>query len=163
VAEEFSASVPGPARIWNYWQRGGEQAVIPSAATANPFDVLGLSARQDLDDDEVRAAWRRIAAATHPDREDGGDPQRYAAAADAYMRLRTTWDRGEAYADLAGQRDPRRDVLRGRPPWRLAARVAVAAAVSIGAYAAAGWQPASLAIMTGALTWIIVTGRSGSS
>jgi hypothetical protein len=137
--------------------------VTPAAATANPFDVLGLPVRQDLDDDDVRAAWRRIAAATHPDREDGGDPHRYAAAADAYMRLRTTWDRGEAYADLAGQRYRRRgDALRGRPPWRLAARVAVAAAVSIGAYAVAGWQPAPLAIMTGALTWIIVTGLRGS-
>ena len=28
----------------------------------------------DLTDDDVRAAWRRIAAATHPDRDDGGDP-----------------------------------------------------------------------------------------
>jgi hypothetical protein len=136
---------------------------FPPAATANPFDVLGLPALRDLDDDEVRAAWRRVAAATHPDREDGGDPQRYAAAADAYMRLRTTWDRGEAYADLTGQRDGRRrDGLRGRPPWRLGTRVAVAAAVSVGAYAATGWQPASLAIMTGTLTWIIVTALRGS-
>jgi curved DNA-binding protein CbpA len=141
---------------------------VISAGATNPFDVLGLPAGQDLDDDEVRAAWRRIAAATHPDREDGGDPRRYAVAADAYMRLRTTWDRGEVFADLAGQRDRRRRYalgwigVRGRP-WRLAVTVSVAGAVSLGAYAAAGWQPASLAIMTGALTWIIVTGRSGSS
>jgi hypothetical protein len=146
--------------------------VISPAAASNPFDVLRLPAGQDLDDDEVRAAWRRIAAATHPDREDGGDPQRYAAAADAYMRLRTPWDRGEVFADLVGQRDGRRRYAVGRlgvlgrlpggRPWRLAAKVGVAGAASLGAYAAAGWQPASLAIMTGALTWIIVTGRRAS-
>jgi curved DNA-binding protein CbpA len=48
----------------------------------------------------VRAAWRRIAAATHPDREDGGDPARFGAAAAAYVVLRTGFGRGEALADL---------------------------------------------------------------
>ena len=48
----------------------------------------------------MRAAWRRIAAATHPDREDGGDAARYAAAAAAYDTLRTSFGRGEALADL---------------------------------------------------------------
>jgi curved DNA-binding protein CbpA len=36
--------------------------------TTNPFAVLGLPERPDLDDETVRAAWRPIAAATHPDR-----------------------------------------------------------------------------------------------
>ena len=36
--------------------------------TSNPFAALGLPARADLSDDDVRAAWRRLAAATHPDR-----------------------------------------------------------------------------------------------
>lgn len=66
-----------------------------------PFGVLGLPARPDLTDDDVRAAWRRIAAATHPDRDDGGDPERFAAAAAAYTELRTRFGRGEAYADLS--------------------------------------------------------------
>ena len=48
----------------------------------NPFTALGLPADPDLTDEQVRAAWRTIAAATHPDRPDGGDPARYAAAAD---------------------------------------------------------------------------------
>ena len=48
----------------------------------------------------MRAAWKRIAAATHPDREDGGDAARYAAAAAAYDTLRTSFGRGEALADL---------------------------------------------------------------
>ena len=48
----------------------------------------------------MRAAWRRIAAATHPDREDGGDPARFGAAAAAYVMLRTGFGRGEALADL---------------------------------------------------------------
>ena len=34
----------------------------------DPFTALGLPARPDLDDETVRAAWRTIDAATHPDR-----------------------------------------------------------------------------------------------
>jgi curved DNA-binding protein CbpA len=55
----------------------------------NPFAALGLSARPDLTDEQVRAAWRTTAAATHPDRDDGGSPFRYAAASAAYAALRT--------------------------------------------------------------------------
>ncbi|MGE5131831.1 MAG: hypothetical protein ACM32E_02855, partial [Gemmatimonadota bacterium] len=68
----------------------------------DPFAALGLPARADVTGDDVRAAWRRIAAATHPDRADGGDPARFAAAASAYSVLRTATGRGEALADLAG-------------------------------------------------------------
>jgi hypothetical protein len=68
--------------------------------TANPFTALGLPERPDLTDEEVRAAWRAIAAATHPDRPDGGDVARYTAATAAYAQLRTGWGRSEAYADL---------------------------------------------------------------
>ena len=67
----------------------------------NPFDALGLPERPDLTDEQVRAAWRTIAAATHPDRPDGGDLARYTAASAAYAELRTPWGRSEAYADLA--------------------------------------------------------------
>jgi hypothetical protein len=69
----------------------------------NPFASLGLPERPDLDDETVRAAWRAIAAATHPDRADGGDLARYTQASAAYAELRTAWGRGEAYADLAEQ------------------------------------------------------------
>ena len=71
------------------------------ARQADPFTVLGLPARPGLTDDEVRAAWRRIAAATHPDRADGGDAAAFAAAAAAYTTLRTNFGRAEALADLA--------------------------------------------------------------
>ena len=71
---------------------------------ADPFAALGLPTRPGLGDDEVRAAWRRIAAATHPDRAVGGDPARFAAAASAYTTLRTQFGRGEALADLTGSR-----------------------------------------------------------
>ena len=71
--------------------------------TAGPFSALGLPARPDLTDDDIRAAWRRIAASTHPDRADGGDPARFAAAAAAYTELRTRYGRGEAYADLTAR------------------------------------------------------------
>ena len=69
----------------------------------NPFEALGLPARPDLPDQQVRAAWRAIAAATHPDRADGGDLARYTAASAAYAELRTPWGRSEAYADLVEQ------------------------------------------------------------
>src|ERR1700678_4076691 len=72
---------------------------------ADPFDALGLRALPDLDDEQVRAAWRAIAAATHPDRPDGGDVARYTAATAAYAQLRTGWGRSEAYADLAAGAD----------------------------------------------------------
>jgi hypothetical protein len=68
--------------------------------TPDPFEALGLPARPDLDDETVRAAWRAIAAATHPDRPDGGDLARYTAASAAYAELRTPGGRSEAYADL---------------------------------------------------------------
>ena len=71
----------------------------------DPFAALGLPARPDLPDEQVRAAWRDIAAATHPDRADGGDLARYTAASAAYAELRTGWGRSEAYADLMQQAD----------------------------------------------------------
>ena len=67
----------------------------------NPFEALGLPARPDLTDEQVREAWRAIAAATHPDRADGGDLAAYTAASAAYAELRTPWARSEAYADVA--------------------------------------------------------------
>jgi hypothetical protein len=74
---------------------------VSAPGGAGLFSALGLPARADLTDDDVRAAWRRLAAATHPDRADGGDPARFAAAAAAYTMLRTRSGRGEALADLA--------------------------------------------------------------
>ncbi len=146
----------------------------------SPFSALGLTASAELSDDDVRAAWRRVASATHPDRADGGDPTRFAAAAAGYALLRTAAGRSEALADLRGLTGGRvahgavpglmkllppaparlaGRVRRGRP-LRLALRlVAVIAAGSL-AVAAVGWQPASAAIITGALTWLLRTGRA---
>ena len=101
---------------------------------ADPFAVLGLSARPDPSDDDIRAAWRRIAAAVHPDRADGGDPARFAEAAAAYTMLRTVTGRREAYADLAARRGGPGRIRRGRPAV-LALRLAVAAGISAGALA----------------------------
>lgn len=139
-----------------------------------PFLALGLPARAGLTDDEVRAAWRRVAAATHPDRADGGDPARFAAAAAAYTTLRTRSGRGEALADLAGQAGPgHRDrggpasrpgrrvlarIRRGRPVF-LALRLAITAAVSAATIALAGPAPATPALITGAITWLLLTAR----
>jgi curved DNA-binding protein CbpA len=154
----------------------------------DPFGVLGLPARPGLTDDDVRAAWRRVAAATHPDRADGGDPGRFAEAAAAYTQLRTRYGRGEAYADLArGTRQhspadtrqrPQAD-SRPYPPTRSAAahlralaarirrgrpavlilRLAVAAGVIAVAFLAVGTQPAAAGLATGAVTWLLLTAR----
>jgi hypothetical protein len=159
------------------------QPARPGPRAAGPFAVLGLTPRPGLTDDEVRAAWRRIAAATHPDRQDGGDPQRFAVAAAAYTALRTQFGRGEAIADLAagpagvagtGWRFPVMPrfslthsggaqrllarVRRGRPR-RLALRVLAAAAASAAAVAAAGFHPAAPALITGTITWLACTAR----
>jgi curved DNA-binding protein CbpA len=168
------------------------------ARGAGPFAALGLPPRADLTDDDVRAAWRRIAAATHPDRADGGDPGRFAVAAAAYTVLRTRSGRGEALADLAdlspAPHPPRRPasrppaapsradpparpyvppatwrmrpgaarllsrIRRGRPA-RLALRVLIAATLSAVAVAVTGSQPATPALITGALTWLLLTAR----
>ncbi len=163
----------------------------------NPFDALGLPARPDLTDEQVRAAWRTIAAATHPDRPGGGDVARYTAATAAYAVLRTPWGRSEAFADLglaaddtsplpvveagagsvpasrgrsAGPGDllaamvaavlmlPAR-IRHGRP-WRLGLRALAAAVASLAVLALIPGQPAAPALVTGLITWFLLTGRS---
>ncbi|MBV9382077.1 MAG: hypothetical protein JOY82_08810 [Streptosporangiaceae bacterium] len=153
----------------------------------NPFDALGLPARPDLTDEQVRAAWRRIAAATHPDRPDGGDPARYAQASAAYAELRTPWGRSEAYADLTSPEGPGTEplpVIPGGPlpppmqaarltaaigclpariwhgrPLRLLTRALAAALLSLGVLALIPGQPAAPAVITGLITWFVLTGR----
>jgi hypothetical protein len=149
-----------------------------TARPGDPFGALGLQARRELGDDDIRAAWRRVAAATHPDRPDGGDPAAFAAAAAAYAALRSPGGRGEVLADLlapggrvngagtgrAGRpavrlRSLPRRVLRGRPGV-LALRVLLAAAAGAIAITAVGWQPASQAVLTGLATWLAATAAS---
>jgi len=128
----------------------------------DPFRVLGLPRRADLTDDDVRAAWRRIAAATHPDRDDGGDPARFGAAAAAYAMLRTAWDRGEALAELVSRAHLGTGGVSARPRGRvglLAVRASAVAAVCAGAFTAAGWAPTSIGLAVGAVTWLAVTAR----
>jgi hypothetical protein len=144
---------------------------------SDPFAALGLPARPDLTDEQVRAAWRAIAAATHPDRPGGGDPARYAAASAAYATLRTAWGRSEAYADLTAQappavppaRLPRRGLLRpvtlvparirhGRPV-RLAIRVLAAVLLGVVAARSGAGGPAEAGTVTGLAAWLILTVR----
>jgi len=149
---------------------------------SNPFAALGLPARSDLTDEQVRTAWRAIAAAAHPDRADGGDPPRYAAASAAYAVLRTAWGRSEVYADLISQappagppsaralrRPPRRRLLRspalvparigrGRP-LRLLLRVLVAALLGVVAVRSGAGSPAVAGVVAGLGVWLVVTMR----
>ena len=147
----------------------------------NPFTALGLPMHPDLTDEQVRTVWRSIAAATHPDRPDGGNVGRYTAAATAYAQLRTAWGRSEAYADLAtdqpripvpaGQlpRAPGAGILRaalliparirhGRP-LRLLARAIIAAVLSLLVLHLVPGQPSGPAVVTGLITWFVLTAR----
>ena len=99
--------------------------------TPNPFDALGLPARPDLTDEQVRAAWRAIAAATHPDRPDGGDLARYTAASAAYAELRTPWGRSR------GLRRPGRP---GRPTGPVTSPIPVSSRRGLSP-PAPPWQP----------------------
>jgi hypothetical protein len=155
-----------------------------TAAPADPFAALGLPARPDLSDEQVRAAWRAIATATHPDRPDGGDAPRYAAASAAYAMLRTPWGRSEAYADLAaappltgrivapaatpaGRRFswwralaliPAR-IWHGRPA-RLALRVVAAVVLAVVALHTGAGTPAVPGLVTGIGVWLALTVRA---
>ena len=153
----------------------------------SPFSVLGLPESRDVTDDDVRSAWRRVAAATHPDRPGGGDPERFAAASAAYTALRTRTGRGEMLAATMSRiappgRAPARDlapaanaaarpaataglltraaarVMRGRPAL-LAARVLIVVAVGAVSAALVGLAPATPALITGAMTWLVLTAR----
>jgi len=146
----------------------------------NPFAALGLRAIPGLTDEEVRAAWRQTAARTHPDRDDGGNPAAYTAAATAYAQLRTPWGRSEALADLAAPAayappaapatTPGTAALRwlailparvrhGRP-LRLAARAITAAAVALLALALIPGSPSAPAIVAGCALWLAFTARA---
>ena len=158
--------------------------------STNPFEALGLPTRPDLTDEQVRAAWRAIATATHPDRADGGDVARYTAATAAYVTLRTPWGRSEAYADVAAARHdtaplpvvaagPAGDTPPARPgelfaaftwllparirygrPGRLLIRGAVAALLCLGVLAVVGGQPVAPPLVMALISWFLVTGRS---
>jgi len=157
--------------------------------TTNPFEALGLPARPDLTDGQVRAAWRAIAAATHPDRPDAGDLARYTAASAAYAELRTPWGRSEAYADLAERAGdgpvtapipvvPCEELAPPGPPWqplitlaqlparirrgrprRLLIRAAVAVALSTVVLRLIPGTPGAPADVFGLALWFVLTGR----
>jgi len=145
---------------------------------SNPFAALGLPARPDLTDEQVRTAWRAIAAATHPDRPGGGNPARYAAASAAYATLRTAWGRSEAYADLMSQAPPPPRALRRPPRWRLLrslalvpsrvrhgrplrllVRVLVAMLLGMAATRSGAGNPAAAGVVTGLGVWLALTVR----
>jgi len=148
----------------------------------NPFDALGLPSDPALTDEQVRAAWRTIAAATHPDRPDGGDLPRYTQASAAFAELRTPWGRSEAYADLLEQLplpplppdtpEPPRPkptirplrllpsrIVHGRP-LRLAIRAIIAALLSLVVLWLIPGQAAAPADIAGLILWFALTGRS---
>jgi curved DNA-binding protein CbpA len=150
--------------------------------SADPFSVLGLPAGPNLTDEQVRSAWRAIAAASHPDRADGGNPARYAAASAAYAALRTPWGRSEAYADLTSTLAPRKVPaarlaparpgsaalrslalvparLRHGRPLRLIVRVLAATVVALIVVASRAGSPATAAVVAGIGLWLIFTAR----
>jgi len=147
----------------------------------NPFAALNLPASPHLTDDQVRGAWRATAAQTHPDRDDGGNPAAYAAAAVAYAQLRTPWGRSEALADLTAatpyvpppEPPPARPgpaawqamaliparVRHGRP-LRMTARALIAAALAVAAAYLIPGTPSEPAVIAGCALWWLLTARS---
>jgi hypothetical protein len=146
----------------------------------NPFAALNLPPDPRLSDEDVRAAWRTAAAATHPDRPDGGNPAAYAAAVSAFQQLRSPWGRSEALADLAVlphvpppvTPDPLpwlallhfaavlpARVARGRP-LRLAARAAIAATLAYAALTLVPGTPSAPAAAFGCGLWWLLTARA---
>jgi hypothetical protein len=149
--------------------------------TTDPFAALGLPARPDLSDEQVRAAWRTVAAAAHPDRPGGGNPAAYAVASAAYAALRTPWGRSEAYADLmasgphaarkarAGPDRPGAQAARallliparirhGRP-LRLTARILAAVILAVIAAESGAGGPAAAGVAAGLTVWLVLSGR----
>jgi hypothetical protein len=149
----------------------------------NPFAVLGLPASGELTDEQVRAAWRTVAAATHPDRPDGGDPAAYAAASAAYAQLRTAWGRSETLADLTTTQTPSAPPPVTEPPgsraaagvhaltllpararhgrpMRIAARALIAVAVAVLAVILVAGTPSAPAVAAGAALWFAFTVRA---
>jgi hypothetical protein len=146
----------------------------------NPFAALGLPADAALTDADIRAAWRKIAAATHPDRADGGNPAAYASAQAAYAQLRTGWGRSEALADLVELPGITIAPAPGPPPWRalLAAAAVLPARIAKGrpwwivvralVAAAAGYAvtriipgaPAEPADIIGCAAWWLASSRA---
>jgi hypothetical protein len=149
----------------------------------NPFEALGLPTAPDLDDEQVRAAWRAIAAATHPDRPDGGDPAWYAQASAAYAQLNSPWGRSEAYADQIDAQNgtiplplfipdpapvpatyrplrllPAR-IIHGRP-LRMLIRAAACAALSLFVLWLIPGTPAAPADITGLIIFFALTARA---
>ena len=150
--------------------------------TPDPFAALGLPVRADLSDEQVRAAWRTVAAATHPDRPGGGNPAIYAAASAAYAALRTPWGRSEACADLTASGPPpaarRARAGRVRPgtrtvrtllliparirhgrPLRLAWRILAAVVLAMVAAESGAGGPAAAGVAAGLTVWLVLTGR----
>jgi hypothetical protein len=145
----------------------------------NPFAALGLPPSAGLSDEDVRAAWRTVADATHPDRGDGGDPKRFAAAAVAYEQLRTPRGRARALAGLGTGYIPppdqgprpgpaamtwrRAQVLAARirhgRPRHIAARGLAAAAAACGAAWLVPGTPAESGVIVAAATWWLLTSR----
>ena len=145
--------------------------------TSNPFDALGLPTRPDLTDEQVRDAWRKIAA--------GGDLARYTQASAAYAQIRDPWARSEAYADMMeGQPDttplppvpPSFETDRPPPgyrpllllperiwhghPLRLALRAIIAAVLSLVVLALIPGSAAAPADVFGVGLWFVLTARS---
>ena len=153
--------------------------------TFNPFEALGLPTRPDLDDEQVHTAWRAIAAATHPDRPDGGDPAWYAQASAAYAQLNSSvgpqrgvrrHDRRPArrHHPPARLRSPARPppgpptgrcgcspsrIIHGRP-LRLLIRAAATALLALAVLALIPGQPAAPADVAGLIWFFALTARS---
>ncbi len=169
-----------------------------SMAASEPFDATSDLPPADpgLTDEQVRAAWRQIAAATHPGparrrrsvaryaaatgpslrpvahrvgpQRSLGRPCRPATARSAPCLPLTAPSRslpastaiGEfgRWTPLAGVGAAARAAIRHGRPVRLALRAAIAAALALLVLHLIPGQPAAPAVVTGLITWFLLTG-----
>ena len=131
------------------------------ATTPNPFRALGLPERPDLTDEQVRAAWRNIAAATHPDRPDAdladqsGDGPATApipVISGDELPPEPPWQLLRALTQV-----PTR--IRSGRPLRLAIRGVIAAVLALIVLQLIPGAPAAPADVFGLILWFVLTGR----
>ena len=69
-----------------HFRPGSSGAGLGAASPALPADYRALGISPGASQEEIQAAFRRLAKQHHPDA--GGDAERFQAVADAYSRLR---------------------------------------------------------------------------
>src|SRR6266851_5001013 len=119
----------------------------------DPFAALGLPPGPDLTDEQVRAAWRAIATATHPDRPARNLINfRHRVLPPPAPAARVTVSPWRALLLVPAR-------IRHGQPGRLALRVLAAAVLTLLVLRSGAGTPPIARLLTGIATWLILTSR----